>query len=102
MIRGSCLCGGVRFELDRTTGPFELCHCNRCRKVSGSAYVAALLAKAEDFRLVEGKDLIRTYEAPIIEAPPAYLTDHLPQMTKQQIARSRAAPLLLSAKETPW
>jgi hypothetical protein len=35
-IKGSCLCGGVRFELDRAAGPFEICHCNRCRKVSGS------------------------------------------------------------------
>ena len=39
-ITGSCLCGGVRFEVDRVVGPFELCHCNRCRKVSGSAFTA--------------------------------------------------------------
>jgi hypothetical protein len=37
MMRGSCLCGGVRFEVDRAVGPFELCHCSRCRKASGSA-----------------------------------------------------------------
>lgn len=36
MIRGSCLCGGVRFEITRFIGPFELCHCSRCRKASGS------------------------------------------------------------------
>ncbi len=72
MIRGSCLCGGVRFEITRAAGPFELCHCNRCRKVSGSAYVAGLKVDAKDFRLVDGKELIKTFEAPIIEAPPAY------------------------------
>ena len=33
-IRGSCLCGGVRFEIDRACGPAEFCHCNRCRKLS--------------------------------------------------------------------
>jgi hypothetical protein len=72
MIRGSCLCGGVAFEIVRATGPFELCHCNKCRKVTGSAYRAGLLVQDQDFRLLGGKELIKTFEAPIIEAPPAY------------------------------
>lgn len=72
MIRGSCLCGGIKFELAHAAGPFELCHCSKCRKVSGSAYRADLLVDAKDFRLVEGKELIKTFEAPVIEAPPAY------------------------------
>jgi hypothetical protein len=42
MFHGSCLCGGVRFEIERFVGPFELCHCTRCRKVSGSAYLTWL------------------------------------------------------------
>ena len=74
MIRGSCLCGGIRFELRRAVGPFELCHCRRCRKVSGSAFVAGLGVQTEDYRLLEGKELIRSYEAPIRERPPAYRT----------------------------
>lgn len=72
MIRGACLCGGVRFEIDGAVGPFELCHCPRCRKASGSAFVAGLGVRAEDFRLLEGAELIRSYEAPIRERPPPY------------------------------
>jgi hypothetical protein len=72
MIRGSCLCGGVRFEVDRAVGPFELCHCPRCRKASGSAFVAGLGVRVEDFRWLSGTELIRTFEAPIRERPPAY------------------------------
>ncbi len=72
MIRGQCLCGGVQFEIERAKGPFELCHCSRCRKVSGSAFMAGLGVRAEDFRFVCGRELIRSYEAPIVEAPPAY------------------------------
>ena len=72
MIRGSCLCGGVRFELDRAVGPFELCHCNRCRKTSGSAFLAAVGVRREDFRWVAGQELVRIYDAPILESPPAY------------------------------
>lgn len=72
MIQGSCLCGGVKFEIARAVGPFELCHCSLCRKASGSAFVAGLGVLREDFRLLQGRELIRTYEAPIREAPPAF------------------------------
>lgn len=72
MIKGSCLCGGVQFELTRATGPFELCHCNRCRKVSGSAFMAGIGVRREDFRFVRGQELVRSYDAPILETPPAY------------------------------
>ena len=74
MIRGSCLCGGVKFEITRAVGPFELCHCSRCRKASGSAFVASLGVLRDDFHLLQGGELISTYEAAIREAPPAYRT----------------------------
>jgi hypothetical protein len=72
MIRGSCLCGGVTFEMDRAVGPFELCHCSRCRKTSGSAFVAGLGVRRDEFRFLSGRELVRTYEAPILRSPPAY------------------------------
>ena len=72
MVRGSCLCGGVRFEIDSLSGPFELCHCSRCRKVSGSAYMAAVGVRRKNFRFLCGQDLICVYEAPLVESPPAY------------------------------
>lgn len=72
MIRGSCLCGGVRFEIERAVGPFELCHCSRCRKASGSAFVAGLGVRVQDFRLLSGGELIETYEAPVRERAPGY------------------------------
>jgi hypothetical protein len=74
MIRGSCLCGGVQFEIDRAVGPFELCHCTKCRKVSGSAYLTWMGVRREDFRFVQGVELITTYERPVVESPPAYDT----------------------------
>jgi hypothetical protein len=72
MIHGSCLCGAIRFEIAKPTGPFELCHCSRCRKVTGSAFFSGLYVRVEDFRVVAGKELISTYEAPILREPPAY------------------------------
>ena len=72
MIEGSCLCGGVRFQIEKATGPFELCHCRRCRKASGSAFAASLGVSRADFRMISGKDLIASYDAPILRKPPAY------------------------------
>jgi hypothetical protein len=72
MIHASCLCGAVRFEFTKPAGPFELCHCTRCRKVSGSAFFSGLYVRIEDFRLVAGMELITVYEAPILREPPAY------------------------------
>jgi len=74
VLRGSCLCGGVRFEVARVVGPFELCHCNRCRKASGSAFLAGLRVAAEGFRFVQGEELIHSYQAPILRRPPAFRT----------------------------
>ena len=71
-VEGGCLCGGVRFEIDRAVGPFELCHCSRCRKASGSAFVAGLGVDVKDFRLLSGAELVRRYEAPVREHPPGY------------------------------
>ena len=73
-IQGSCLCGSVKFEIAEVVGPFEICHCNRCRKVSGTSGLAALGVKTEGYRFIEGRELIKTYVAPILNNPPAYET----------------------------
>jgi hypothetical protein len=72
MVRGSCLCGGVRFEVDEIVGPFELCHCTRCRKASGSAFMAAVAVRASGFRMVSGSELVQRFELPVRDEPPAY------------------------------
>ena len=72
MIQGGCLCAGIRFEITKAVGPFELCHCNRCRKSSGSAFVAAIGVQTEDFTLLRGQELIAHYDAPILHRPPPY------------------------------
>lgn len=71
-IRGSCLCGGVRFEIDKAVGPFEICHCRRCRKVSGAAGMPAVGVNTADYRFLAGHQLIAAYDAPVLYQPPAY------------------------------
>ena len=74
MISGGCLCGAVRFEVARFVGPFELCHCSRCRKASGSAFAAMIGVKTDDFSWVSGRDEIQRYEAPVEKRPPGFRT----------------------------
>lgn len=93
MIRGSCLCGGVRFEITRAVGPFELCHCSRCRTASGSAFDARLGVKRADFRLVQGGDLIETFEAPVRQSPPSYRT---------HFCRRCGSPVPDAISDAPW
>jgi hypothetical protein len=71
-IRGSCLCGGVTFEIDRACGPVEYCHCNRCRKMSGSSALLTVRVNTKDYRLLTGRDLVKSYAAPVLYSPPAY------------------------------
>jgi hypothetical protein len=71
-LTGSCLCGAVRYEASGTPKAFDLCHCSRCRKSSGSAFVAELVFDASEFRWARGESLVRTYEAPVRERPPGY------------------------------
>jgi hypothetical protein len=93
MIHGSCLCGEIRFEFSKPAGPFELCHCSRCRKVTGSAFFSGLYVRIEDFRLVQGEDLITTYEAPILRTPPAY---------RVSFCRRCGSPVPNPGPERPW
>lgn len=43
-ITGGCLCGAVRYEIRETPKLQIACHCDSCRKSSGSAFVAAAVA----------------------------------------------------------
>ena len=73
-ISGSCLCGGVQFEIAQAIGPSEICHCTRCRKKSGATSLEMIDVRSEDYSLISGADLIHTYEAPILNRPPAYVS----------------------------
>ena len=63
MYKGSCLCGGVRFELDGPLGPIVCCHCPDCRKAQGTAFATVAPIARKDFRLLSGEDLLAEYES---------------------------------------
>src|SRR5262245_12716982 len=71
-MKGSCLCGAVKYQLTGNPTAFDLDHCSRCRKSSGSAFKAALIFDAVEFKWASGQTLVRTYEAPVREKRPGY------------------------------
>ncbi len=61
MIRGSCMCGGVKYEITGPLTELRYCHCSICRKAHGSAFRSRARVEAEDFRFVQGEDLLTFY-----------------------------------------
>jgi hypothetical protein len=62
MLKGSCLCGGVRVEIE---GGLELqpqaCHCTQCRKQTGH-FLAAVNVRRNALR-VHGDKKVRWYQS---------------------------------------
>lgn len=62
VITGGCLCGGVRFEVDPPFIRAGHCHCSRCRKHSGTAVCTQGRVWRNQFRLLQGAELIRNFK----------------------------------------
>jgi hypothetical protein len=61
-LTGSCLCGGVRFEVETPFQRITACHCASCKKISGGGGTTSGRARTEDIRIVAGEDLVTTYQ----------------------------------------
>lgn len=63
MLKGSCLCGGIQYEIDANLGPVTNCHCIQCRKASGASFATNASIPASSFRFVVGADLLKEWES---------------------------------------
>lgn len=63
MIRGSCLCSAVRFELLERPVLMNHCHCSMCRKVTGAAFGTFVHGKASAFQWLSGEDRVTRYRS---------------------------------------
>ena len=61
MIRGSCLCGSIRYEIRGPLGPASHCHCSMCRKAHGAAFGTYARVQQGDFALLSGAEDIASY-----------------------------------------
>ena len=63
-VRGGCLCGIVKFEVDLPFTKFMKCHCSRCRGATGSAFSANAYVLPPAFRWLAGQDHVARFDLP--------------------------------------
>ena len=70
-LKGSCLCGVVRYEVDQLDMPISHCHCTTCRKAHAAAFATTAGVMRQHFRWMAGE---WNYEnvVPGSRANPAY------------------------------
>ena len=62
MIKGSCLCGEVKFQVNGKILLMSNCHCPECRKAYGSAFGTLAFCKKSEFSYISGENHISSYK----------------------------------------
>jgi len=63
-LKGSCLCGAVQYEVEGEATGFYHCHCERCRKASGTGHASNVLLKPGQLRWLKGSEFLKSYKVP--------------------------------------
>lgn len=62
LITGSCCCGDVAFTVEDNFSEFFFCHCEQCRKLTGTAHAANLFTSPDNINWTHGKEKIKRYD----------------------------------------
>lgn len=65
-IPGSCLCGRVQFSFSLPHVRFNYCHCESCRKTTGSAFAANILIPTAQFRWETEESLVSRFTDTVV------------------------------------
>lgn len=65
-IQGSCLCSSVRFSFSLPHVRFNYCHCESCRKTTGSSNAANVLIPTTQFHWEEGESLVSRFTDSVV------------------------------------
>ena len=60
-ISGSCLCKAVRYTVTGKPIYTVICHCENCRRITGSAFITTSLYPKEAFDLTSGDSALKSY-----------------------------------------
>src|SRR6476646_3918381 len=63
MLRGSCLCGGIKYQINGRLSGAMNCYCSMCRKAQASAFRSRAGVKSAEFEFVQGEELITLDES---------------------------------------
>ena len=62
-LNGGCLCGAVRYTVTGEPQSFYHCHCQRCRKASGTGHASNLFVKGT-LAYTQGEERVRHFKLP--------------------------------------
>ena len=63
LLQGSCLCGGITYEISAPLTDVINCHCSMCRKAHGAAFRTRASVRIADFTFLSGEELLTYYES---------------------------------------
>ena len=53
-VMGGCLCGAIRYEVDGELIRTLNCHCDNCRKTTGTAFGTYVFVNEDDLKILQG------------------------------------------------
>ena len=62
-MKGSCLCGGVKYEIIGELSDALNCHCSMCRKAHSTAFRSRARVNTSDFKWIQGEELVTYFES---------------------------------------
>jgi len=62
-VRGGCLCGGIRYEIEGAIEAPEHCHCGMCRKAHGAAFSTNAVVESASLKVLDTTGLLTEYES---------------------------------------
>jgi hypothetical protein len=63
-LKGSCLCGAVKYEATGEPQRFYHCHCSRCRKATGTGHASNLFLQPATLKWLSGEEQLRAFKVP--------------------------------------
>lgn len=63
ILKGSCLCGAIRFELSAAPSEIIRCHCRMCQKAHGASFASFARFRHGDFSVLAGAESMLTYRS---------------------------------------
>ncbi len=67
LLKGSCLCGSVNYEINGEPTAFYHCHCQRCRKATATGHASNIRVTANGITWTTGEDQLCSYKVPEAE-----------------------------------
>jgi len=63
-LKGSCLCGAVKYEVTGEPRRFYHCHCSRCRKATGTGHASNLFLQPASLKWLDGEERVLEFKVP--------------------------------------